>query len=134
MIIRLFKFGYIKVIGAVIYLSLLYLLVDIFGFGEMTAQIMMVIVTFLTKFYLNNYITWGDRRAKNKKIFLKQLTTYTVISILVSTLNILIYYIFIKLNVYYLIAAIVSGAVITLLGFWLCDRYVWKKKDEKEII
>src|SRR4030042_3546102 len=134
MIIRFFKFGYIKVIGAVIYLSLLYLLVDIFGFGELAAQIMMVIVTFFSKFYLNNYITWGDRRAKNKKIFLKQLTTYTLISILVSTINILIYYILIKLQVHYLIAAIIAGGIITLLGFWLCDRYVWKKEDEKEII
>lgn len=131
MIIRLFKFGYIKIIGAVIYLSLLYLLVDIFGFGEMIAQIMMVIVTFFTKFYLNNYITWGDRRAKNKKIFFRQLTIYTLISILVSAINILIYYILIKSQIHYLFAAIISGGIITLLGFWLCDRYVWKKEDEK---
>jgi len=134
MIIRFFKFGYIKIIGAIIYLALLYLLVDIFGWGEMIAQIIMVIVTFFTKFYLNNYITWNDRRAKNKKIFFRQLTIYTLISIIVSAINILIYYILIKLNIHYLIAAIISGGMITLLGFWLCDRYVWKKEDEKEII
>src|SRR4030042_4044195 len=112
MIIRLFKFGYIKVIGAVIYLSLLYLLVDVFRFGELSAQIIMVMVTFFTKFYLNNYITWADRRAKNKKIFFQQLTLYTLISILVSAINILIYYILIKSQVHYLIAAIISGGII----------------------
>lgn len=134
MIIRFFKFGYIKVVVTIIFLFLLYVLVDIFGFGKMVGQIIVVIISFFTKFYLDNYITWGDRRAKDKKTFYRHLTNYTLISIFVSLINILIYYILIKANLYYLIAAIISGALITSFGFLLCERYVWKKDPKKEII
>ncbi len=134
MITRFFKYGVVKIIGAIVYLSLLYLFVDIFGLGKMAAQYIMVVFSFFTKFYLNNYVTWGDRREKSKKELVRRMALYALIGVFVSALNILIYYLLIESNIHYLIAAIISGGVGSVIGFLLCNRYVWKKEDGKEFI
>jgi len=125
---RLLKYGLVSLGSLAIFPPILYLLVDIFGINKYFGQIIIIILGRFYKFTGHNLFTWRDRKIKNKKELTQRFVSYIILSIVGGLSNYFLYYILLKLDVYYIFASIISGAATGILIFLAANRFIWNTK------
>lgn len=123
---RFIKFGIVGVSGAIVFFSILALLVEFFGLDKHLAWLIAAIFSILNNFIWNNIYTWPDRKTKSKKETASRLGLYYFFTFLAAGVNYLIYSPLLKIDVHYLLSAAVAALVAAIFSFSFSHFIVFK--------
>lgn len=112
-------------IAAVIYLLILFILTDIFGFWYLASSVVAFVASLLTNFFLQKFWTFRDHGWRRIK---RQLVIYGLLGIINFILNPILLYTFVeKLHVWYLLAAVIVISSLALINY-TANKFITFKK------
>lgn len=124
---RFIKFCTVGAVGMVVGLGTLYIFVDFFHFNKYVAWLPSTVLSILSNFIWNNLFTWADQRVKLGKRFFKKMALYYLLTFISLGINYIIYYSLLRINIYYMYAALGGIAAATFLNFFFSNNIVWRK-------
>ncbi|MEK7125595.1 MAG: GtrA family protein [Patescibacteria group bacterium] len=112
--------------AAFMYLSILFILTDIFEVWYLFSSIMAFVVSLLTNFFLQKFWTFRDNNWQRLK---KQLVIYGLLGIMNFILNPILLYAFVeKFHVWYLLAATIVIGSLAIINY-IVNKFITFKKD-----
>jgi len=127
---RFWKFaligGSIMLVGG----GILYLFVDILSIEKNLANFILAIISIQMNFWLNNLITWRDRRGSK---LLHRLAKFHAVKSITVSVNVILFFLLATVFSFpYLIAYTICVAIITVLNYLANEHIVFRKaSDEK---
>lgn len=107
--------------------GILYLLVGILSIEKNLSNFIMALITIETNFWLNNAITWHDRRGSG---LLQRLVRFHAVKVITVSFNAgLFFFLVTVLSVHYMIAFAVGLSITTLLNYLANEYIVFQKPD-----
>jgi dolichol-phosphate mannosyltransferase len=125
---RFLKFCIVGGSGVLVNLSVLALLVELYGFGKNISWLIAVVISILSNYYLNTIFTYGDKRSPNREESLRRILYYYVVSFFSMGVNFIFYHWTMISGLHYLLAAFVGILAATVVNFILVTKLVWKLK------
>ena len=129
MIKRFFKFGVVGLSGAIVFFTILIILVEFFRLDKHLSWLIAAIFSILNNFIWNNLYTWRDRRAKTKNEFGRKMVVYYFFTFATTGVNYLIYAFLLRRGVYYLLSAVIAILIASFLSFISNHYIIWKDKS-----
>ncbi len=109
-------------------LVLLYALTDIFGLWYLLSAILAFIAAFFISFYLQKFWTFSDN---SREKILKQMILYFMVGLINLCINTLGMYILVdKLEVMYVLAQIIMGALIAISSFLIYKFIIFSTRGK----
>jgi dolichol-phosphate mannosyltransferase len=126
---RFLKFGLVGVSGAIVFFTILLLLVELGGLGKHLSWLVAAVFSILNNFIWNNLYTWRDRRAKTKKELGRKMVVYYTFTFITTGINYLIYAFLLRRGIYYPLSAVIAILIASVLSFISYHYIVWKDKS-----
>lgn len=119
--------------GAVVGLAISYVATDIFGLWYLASVVLSFTLAFIISFLMQKFWAFRDKRTDGMHGQLLLYLVVLVINMLINTS--FIYFLVEHGNQHYLIAQIISGAVIALWSFFLYRYLIFKENtfDESKV-
>ncbi len=127
---RFIKFSIVGAVGMVIGLGTLYIFVEFANLGYYLSWFLATILNTLSNYIGNSFFTWREVKTKSQKEETKRLILYYILTFLALGINYLTYYILLKMQVYYIYAALAGVVVATGLNFTFNNWIIWKEKSK----
>ena len=126
--LRFGRFSLVGFMGAILQLTLVWLLTNCFGILSTAAMLVAVEITTLHNFAWHERFTWGNRRLKSSRQLALRLWRFHAGNGLVSLAGntIFIYYLVERLKAPVLPAAIAAVALCSIANFLIADRWVFR--------
>lgn len=127
---RFIKFGIVGGSGTVVNLEIQYLL-TLAGMYYIFAGVIATEISIINNFLLNNFWTWKDNPAKNKRSFFARLLKYNSSMIITGIAQNLLMIFFTELfNLNDLISKFIAIVIITFVNYII--HYFWTFKGNKD--
>lgn len=131
---RFIKFAFVGATGVLVNLGTLYLLVEKFETHLYVSWLVSVLLSILSNFVLNGFITYSDRPVSGILNYVRRLGTYYVLSLGAIVINFIVYHSVLLLGFHYLIAATAGILVATLINFALASSVIWPSSEEAKAL
>lgn len=122
---RAASFGLVGGFVAVTGLALQYALVEYAGLDKHVAYFIQSIVSIELNFFINNSVTWGDRRAPGILGLAKTWMKFHFVRVFTVTLNQILYAALLFLGVQYLVANVLCILIILVINYWSGDKFIF---------
>ncbi|MBN2017165.1 MAG: GtrA family protein [Candidatus Cloacimonetes bacterium] len=131
-LMRFIKFGIVGGSGTVVNLGIQYLL-TLAGMHYIFAGVISTEISIINNFLLNNFWTWKDNPAKNKRSFVARLLKYNSSMIITGVTQILLMIFFTEVfHINALISKLIATVIITLINYMIHFFWTFKKGDDEQ--
>lgn len=120
---RLWKFGLVGGLVALIGSGLLYALVDFIELEKNVAYFIQAVVSLQVNFNLNYRFTWGDRRAQGG--YWSRWLKYHTARMFSVVFNQILFFLLLSLRVHYMLALVAGIVAAIVLNYFMSDRFVF---------
>ncbi len=127
------KYSLVGLVGAAIHFPLLYWLTDYVHLWYMVSATISMICAATSNYILNYLWTFKDRKGSINNLFIGWLKFCIPTGILGVIYLGLLYLFTDKFGVYYMLSAVISVCFITVVGYLISSRWIWKKKQFAEV-
>ncbi|HUY75993.1 MAG TPA: glycosyltransferase [Ktedonobacterales bacterium] len=122
---RAAAFGMVGGFVAALGLAVQYGLVQYIGLDKHLAYFIQSIVSIETNFFINNFVTWGDRRGRGFFGVLRTWSKFHFVRIFTVALNQILYAVLLFLGVQYLLANVLCILIILIINYWSGDKFIF---------
>ncbi|MEO7001780.1 MAG: GtrA family protein, partial [Ktedonobacterales bacterium] len=123
---RVTSFGFVGGFVALTGLTLQYALVQYAGLDKHVAYLIQSVVSIELNFFINNFLTWRDRRAPGFSGLFKAWARFHLVRVFTVLLNQLLYAVLLFLGVQYLLANVLCILIILVINYWSGDKFIFK--------
>ncbi len=128
------KYSLVGLVGAVIHFPLLYWLTDYVHMWYIASATISMLCAATSNYILNYLWTFKDRKGSINNLFIGWLKFLVPIGIL-DVIYLGLLYLFTDIfGVYYMVSAFVAVCFITVVGYLISSRWIWKKKLENKVV
>lgn len=129
---RFYKFCLVGGSGVMVNLGLLFILVEYITLSKDSAWAIAITVSIISNFLLNSVFTYSDKKAVSNGENIQRLIYYYLLSLVVITLNFIIYKTGTTVGFHYMIAALMGILFSTLLSFFVINKLFNTSLSNKE--
>ena len=122
--IRFVMFAAVNAVGVLVHLLVLWL--SLFAFGFLAAQELATFVAMTSNFFINNILTYRDRRLRGRKLFAGLLTFYAICG-MGALANVGIASIMYREGYSWFLSAIAGIAVGLVWNYAMSATFTWRK-------
>lgn len=122
---RFALFGTVGALGVVVHLAVLYVLLIFAGEGFALSQAIAVLVAMTFNFWLNNWLTYRDRRLKQWGEFLRGWASFCITCSVGALANVAVASLLEAQGLFWLASALAGILVGSVWNYALSSRFVW---------
>jgi len=122
---KIVKFSVVGFTGAAIDFGLLALLVEVFHWAPLTANLVSFTVALINNFWLNKFWTWRDGSPDLKKQFVK----FAVTSVMGLAISTLLMWLGLRLGLYYLWVKFFVSIVVAVWNYGVNNWWTFRQKN-----
>lgn len=127
---RYVLFGAVGLVGAVIYMALLSVLYRLMGFEFQSALVVSTLAAMTSNFFLNNVVTYRDRRLKGAGLWIGLLSFYAACSI-GAVLSIRLSEMLQETGMHWFLAAFAGIAVASVWNYSMTQFFTWRSSRRR---